>query len=263
MPKNYRFTGSIADELSRVQAEIRNKPNVVELRVYLFQLLCLLGQWQRAVMQLQTCTQLDPKTIPMAQTYREVLRCELIRQDVFSGKKLPQVLGQPPEWLGLLIKAQQKLASGAIAEAATIRNTALQEAPETTGSIDDQPFAWICDADSRLGPVIEAVINGQYYWIPFSHFSEIRIDAPVDLRDVVWAPAHFTFANEGKTVALIPVRYTGSENEYDAFRLSHKTVWSELDEFTYTGIGQRMLATDNAEYALLDVRKIVIDTSEA
>lgn len=53
--KNNRFTGSIADELTHVQAEIRNKPNAVELRVYLFQLLCLLGQWQRAVTQLQTC----------------------------------------------------------------------------------------------------------------------------------------------------------------------------------------------------------------
>ena len=255
-----RFNGTLSEEIARVQNEIRAKPNALEPRVYFFQLLCVTGNWQRAIGQLQVCAQLDAKTIPMAQTYREALRCELIRADVFAGKKIPQVIGQPPEWLGLLIEAQQKLASGAIAEAAAIRSHALQEAPETPGTIDGKPFAWISDADSRLGPVVEAIINGQYYWIPFSQFREIKIDAPVDLRDVVWAPAQFTFVNEGQTVALIPSRYAGSESqEDDAIKLSRKTEWNQLDAETYAGLGQRMLTTDEADIALLDVRQIVFD----
>lgn len=259
--KKPRFTGTLADELARVQAEIRSKPDAVDLRVYLFQLLCLLGQWQRAVVQLQACATMDAKTIPMAQTYREALRCELIRADVFAGKKAPQVLGQPPEWLGLLIEAQQKLASGAVADASALRDAALEQAPMSSGSIDGQPFEWIGDADSRLGPVVEAIINGQYYWIPFSQFREIKIDAPVDLRDLVWVPVHFTFANEGQTVALIPARYAGSETQDDALRMSRQTVWDELDGATYTGLGQRMLTTDSGEYAVLDVRQIVFNSA--
>lgn len=241
-----KISGSLADELVRVQNEVRAKPNDVAHRVYLFQLLCVLGQWQRAVAQLQTCAQLDAKTIPMAQTYREALRCELIRAEVFAGKKLPQVLGQPPEWLGLLIEAQQKFAAGAFVEASTLRQAALEDAPATAGTIDGQAFSWICDADSRLGPVVEAVINGAYYWIPFDQFRQIKIEAPADLRDVVWIPAHFTFINDGQTVALIPSRYAGSEALEDDFRLSRKTEWVEADAATYTGIGQRMLTTDVA-----------------
>jgi len=259
--KKHFFTGSIDDEIAHVQMEIRSKPAAFDLRVYFFQLLCLTGQWQRAVTQLQVCAQLDAKAIPMAQTYREALRCELIRADVFAGKKAPQVIGQPPQWLGSLIEAQQKLGAGAVAEAATLRQQALQDAPETEGTIDGAPFAWISDADSRLGPVVEAIVNGQYYWIPFSQFHAIRIEAPTDLRDLVWIPAQFTFTNQGQTVALIPARYAGSETQDDASRLSRKTDWIALDEQTYTGIGQRMLATDCAEYALLDVRDILISSS--
>ena len=44
------------------------------------------------------------------------------------------------------------------------------------------------DADTRLGPVIEAVINGRYYWVPFGRTVEVEIAAPADLRDRVWIP---------------------------------------------------------------------------
>lgn len=262
LSKSVLGSNSIADELTRMQAEIRQKPSALELRVYYFQLLSLTGQWQRALSQLQVCAQLDAKTIPMAQTYREALRCELLREDIFAGKRAPQVLGQPPQWLGLMIEAQQKLAEGKLAEAASLRAAALEEAPATAGSINGEGFEWICDADSRLGPVVEAVVNGQYYWMPFSQFIEIKIDAPEDLRDVVWAPAKFTFANEGKTVALIPSRYIGSQAEDDDFKLGRKTAWNEIDAATYTGLGQRVWTTDQAEYALLDIRELTITAAE-
>lgn len=255
-------TNSIAEELARVQTEIRQKPNVLELRVYYFQLLSLTGQWQKALAQLQVCAQLDAKTLPMAQTYREALRCELLREDVFAGKRTPQVLGKPPQWLGLMIEAQQKLAEGSLAAAAAWRADALEEAPASVGTLNGEAFEWICDADSRLGPLVEAIVNGQYYWIPFSQFREIKIDAPEDLRDVVWAPAQFTFVNEGQTVALIPSRYIGSQAEDDEFKLSRKTAWTEVDGNTFTGLGQRTWATDQSDHALLDVRHLVIAAME-
>jgi len=36
--------------------------------------------------------------------------------------------------------------------------------------------------------------------------------------------------------------------------LSHKTEWIEQEEDVYIGMGQRMLASDEGEYPLLDVR---------
>jgi type VI secretion system protein ImpE len=130
--------------------------------------------------------------------------------------------------------------------------------------LDGTPFEWIADADMRLGPVCEAIINGRYYWVPFARLSRIDLEAPVDLRDVVWAPAHFQFDNGGESVGVIPSRYPGSEAASDPqIRLGRKTVWSETSENVYAGLGQRVLTTDAGEHAVMDVRSILIGAERA
>jgi type VI secretion system protein ImpE len=75
-----------------------------------------------------------------------------------------------------------------------------------------------------MGPVCEAMLNGKYYWIPFERLARIEIEAPTDLRDLIWAPARLTFANGGEQVAFLPARYPGSEAaQDDDIRLSRKT----------------------------------------
>jgi type VI secretion system protein ImpE len=92
--------------LARLQEDIRAKPSDAKLRVFLFQLLCILGQWDRALNQLKVASELDPLALPMAQMYGEAVRCELIRSEVFDGKKSPMVLGEPEQWLAVLIEAR-------------------------------------------------------------------------------------------------------------------------------------------------------------
>ena len=92
-------------------------------------------------------------------------------------------------------------------------------------------FEWIADADSRLGPVLEVVINGRYGWVPFSELTQVTIEAPADLRDMVWAPAQLSLLNGGQTVALVPARYPGTGSAADAaLQLSRKTEWLEIGE---------------------------------
>ncbi len=99
--------------------------------------------------------------------------------------------------------------AGAVRRAAAARLRGGAEPRPAT--LNGQPFEWIADADSRLGPVLEAVINGRYYWVPFSRLPQVTLEAPEDLRDLVWMPAHLQFENGGESVALIPTRYPGSE----------------------------------------------------
>ena len=91
----------------------------------------------------------------------------------------------------------------------------------------------------------------------------IEFEPPTDLRDLVWLPASFTWANGGQTVGLVPVRYPGSEQSADnAIRMARKTDWQALSDTAQLGLGQRLLATDGDDYALLDVHKIELDTPE-
>ncbi len=99
--------------------------------------------------------------------------------------------------------------------------------------------------------------------MPFARLAAIDLEAPVDLRDVVWMPARFTFANGGDAVGLIPTRYPGSESDADArLRLARQTVWDEVTPDIFTGRGQRMWTTDAGEYPLMDVRQLIFQPAQ-
>ena len=78
--------GDPAGALDCLQAEVRSAPADPRLRVFLFQLLCVLGQWERALNQLKVAAGLDPGVLAMAQTYGDAVRCEAIRAEVFDGQ---------------------------------------------------------------------------------------------------------------------------------------------------------------------------------
>jgi type VI secretion system protein ImpE len=255
--------GKIDEALLELQQEIRRRPADAKLRVFLFQLLAVRGDWERALVQLNTSAQIEPANLLMAQMYREALQCEVLRSEVFAGKRSPLVFGDPPAWIGWLIEALRLTAQGEHAAAARLREQAFDAAPATAGAVDGRPFAWLADADSRLGPVIEAVVSGRYFWIPLERVRSIKFEAPTDLRDMVWMPATFTWSNEGEAVGLVPTRYPGSESSNDgAIRLARKTEWSQPIEGTNLGVGQRMLATDDCDYPLLDIRQIELGPAE-
>lgn len=252
--------GDPAEALAHLQEQVRARPADPKLRIFLFQLLCVLGQWDRALNQLKVASELDPGALAMAQMYGEAVRCEAIRREVFEGKKSPVVFGQPEQWLALLIESLLLAGRGEAKKSEELRLRAFDEAETSAGSVNGQPFAWICDADSRLGPVLEAVINGRYYWVPFSRVSRIAIEAPEDLRDVVWMPAHVQFENGGELVALIPTRYPGSEASADGLiALARKTVWDEVAPDAHHGLGQRILTTDAGDVPLMEIRTLSID----
>jgi type VI secretion system protein ImpE len=251
--------GDPAAALAQLQEQVRAKPADPKLRIFLFQLLCVLGQWDRALNQLKVASGLDPGALAMEQTYSGAVQCEAIRSQVFKGAKSPLIFGEPEQWLAFLIESLLLDGRGSRAQSEEMRVRAFDEAPATPGALNDRPFEWIADADSRLGPVLEAVINGRYYWIPFTRLTRVQIDEPEDLRDLVWMPAHLDFENGGETVALIPTRYPGSESSSDGLiALARKTVWEEVSANVHRGLGQRILATDGDETPLMDVRTITL-----
>jgi type VI secretion system protein ImpE len=255
--------GNLQLALQELQDQVRANPADAKQRVFLFQLLSVVGDWGRALNQLDVAADLDAGTLAMVQVYREALRCEALRHEVFLGKRVPLVFGDPEEWIALVFQALQASAEGKYAQAQEIREQAYESAEASTGTVDGKPFEWIADADPRIGPFLEVVLNGNYYWVPFQRIQRIQLEPPEDLRDMVWTPAQLTWANGGQAVGLIPTRYPGSESSEDnAVRLSRKTEWQQVGENEYTGLGQRMLVTDEDEYPLMNVRDIVLNNNE-
>lgn len=262
--EDYLQQAKLDEALAELQAQVRNAPSKVEQRIFLFQLLAVMGQWQRALTQLNVAGELDDAALAMVQTYREAIRCEVLRAEVFAGKRSPQLFGKPSQWAANLVEALRLSADGHYAQANALREEAFELAPTTSGVCDGKAFEWIADADMRLGPIFEVIVNGQYFWVPVQQIQQITIEEPADLRDMVWMPAYFVWANGGETVGLIPTRYPASENsEDDSIRLARKTEWEQHGEALYFGYGQRVLTTDADEYSLMDIRSISLATQAA
>lgn len=255
--------GNIDAALAELQQAVRKNPADTKLRIFLFQLLSVNGAWQKALTQLNVISDIDSESMMLSSIFTPALNCEALRGEVFSGRRSPLIFGEPPEWIGKLLQANQLIANGSFDASRELREQAFEAAPSAAGMLNGQPFEWIADADSRLGPVVEAFIDGKYYWIPFSRIQLMVLEAPTDLRDLVWIPAQFVWANGGQASGFIPTRYPGTESSTDtALRLSRKTEWQEPVEGLFLGLGQRIFTTDQADVPLLEVRKIEFPKEE-
>ena len=176
---------------------------------------------------------------------------------MFAGARGPLLFGEPEPWIAMLMQSLTMLGSGQSAQAAELRAKALEEAPAAAGTMNGEPFEWIADADSRLGPMLEVLLSGAYYWVPMHRIASVTIEPPGDARDLVWLPAEFRWTNGGEAMGLIPSRYPGSERAEDpAVRLARRTEWQQVGPETYLGLGQRVLTTNAAELGLLELREL-------
>lgn len=253
--------GRLTEAVKAAEDMVRQDPSAGRPRVLLSQLMASTGAWDRCVTQLEVAGRLEPANLLMAQVCRQLVVCERFRAEVFDGKRSPLLLGEPEPWVAMMIQALGQTAAGRHAAAAELRARALEEAPSRGGVLNGDRFEWAADADSRLGPILEVMVDARYYWAPLSRLASLKVEAPADLRDTVWAPAVFTWTTGATQEGFVPARYPGSESAADdAIRLSRKTEWADLDGgTTFAGLGQRMLATDVGEYPILEVRSLVFD----
>jgi type VI secretion system protein ImpE len=245
----------IPELLAGALRAVKAAPTDPSARMKLFRLFCLTGQWDRAVIQLDTASGMDAELAMTSLLYKQAIACEQFRAQVFAGSRTPVVLGEPQPWLGWMIEALRSKPG----DAASLREQALEAATALPGTLNGRDFEWIADADPRLGPVCEAFIDGKYYWLPFARIAELSIEPPDDMIDLVWTRAELLLANGGSKPVLVPTRYPGSEaSDDDAIRAGRRTEWSGSDTTGYCGLGQREWVTDQGETGLMDVRRLVL-----
>jgi type VI secretion system protein ImpE len=247
--------------LEALQDQVKKQPADPKLRIFLFQLLSINGQWERAQAQLELAGQMNSEAEPMVQAYRDVINCELHRQAVFEGKSKPLIFGEPEEWVALLVEAQQAFARDDLETFASLNAQAFEKADTRSGRINDEGFEWLADADQRFGPIFEFIFNGQYYWVPMNRVQKLHTDKPTDLRDLIWLPAEVMWTNGGKLMVMLPARYPLLDGASGLDLLSRRTDWRSRGEDLAEGVGQRIFATDQKDYSILEVRSIEFNES--
>src|SRR4030095_8713421 len=104
--------GRLEEALAELQAQIRSAPGDPKLRIFLSQLLIVMGQWERALTQLRVAAELDAGAIAMARTYAAGIGCETLRKEVFAGRRRPLVFGDPEPWIAHALEAVARSGAG-------------------------------------------------------------------------------------------------------------------------------------------------------
>lgn len=235
---------------------VRSSPADAEARMFLFQLLAVAGEWDKAKTQLATLAQLSAEAQMLSVAYGQAIEAEKVRAGVFAGTAEMPLLHHA-DWAVPLAKSFGHFARGDADRGDAARDEAFEAAPDMPGRFNDVAFDWIADADARFGPSFEAIVNGAYGLIPFDAVESIKSDGPRDLRDTVWFPVTLAFRTGTSIAALLPARYPGSEGAADtAERLGRATSWraSPAGEI---GSGQHLLSLSSGDdHDLLSLRHL-------
>lgn len=219
--------GDLAGARAALVESVRKSPDDQRARMFLFQLFCVLGEWDKALAQVRAVAQLSPEAQMLATVYSQAVDAERTRLDAYAGKAPFQVLAPSSPWVQQLADGLTAMAAGRRAEGEASRDAAFDAAGDTPGQLNEgQTFTFIADIDPRLGPCFEAVVSGRWGLVPFEAVSGIKTEGPKDLRDVVWLPVELALRSGQSAAALLPARYPGSEAAASAdLRLARATEW--------------------------------------
>lgn len=256
-------SGDLGGTRSALVQSVRENPGDAGARMFLFQILLLTGEWDKAEVQLRALAQLSADAQMLGVVYGQAIAAEKTRAEAFAGKAPFGALVGGSAWLAGLCTALETAARGDAAQAQTMRDAAFDAAEEMPGLWNGTAFARISDSDPRFGPAFEAIVAGRWGLIGFDEVSAIRSEGPRDLRDLVWLPVEMTFRDGRSAAALLPARYPGTQAaDDDAARLARSTSWRD-GALGSEGIGQRLWFLDDGdEFGLLSLKTLAMSGRE-
>jgi type VI secretion system protein ImpE len=236
---------------------VRKSPSDQAARMFLFQLLAVSGEWDKALAQLRSVAQLSPQAAMLATVYNQAVAAERLRADAYAGRAPFTVLVASSPWIEQLAEGLTAMAAGRTDEGVALRDEAFDAATDTPGAFNGETFQWVADADPRLGPCFEAIVAGKWGLVPFEAVSKIKSEGPRDLRDIVWLPAEMSMRSGQSAAALLPARYPGSESaDSPDLRLGRATEWRDGPQGE-TPLGQRLWTFETGEdVGLLALRQL-------
>ncbi|AYV45141.1 virulence protein SciE type [Caulobacter flavus] len=250
--------GDILGARAALVETVRARPRDIESQVFLFHVMAIQGDWEKAAARLRAIVALDPAYRMFGLLYGAAIGAEVARAEVFAGRRPPDLLCATAPWTEAFVAAF----AGALAgDPASIeaRDMAADEALDVPGRWNDQDIDWIADTDDRLGPMLEAIVDGRWGLLPFEAVAELRSEGPRHLRDLIWLPAHVTLRSGERAAALLPTRYPGTEMEPDdTLKLARQTIWKP-GAGGVTAAGQRVLTGgEEIDLDLLSLRSLVM-----
>ncbi len=247
--------GKLSDAIVAAQNAVRKAPTDLGARVLLAEILVFAGNLERADVLLDAASTIDPSTAMVVAEFRQLIRADMARRQLFRDGRVPELLSDPTEVQRLQLSALVALRANDLAGAAKAAAAAEEARPRTSGFHNDTPFDDLRDADDLLAGNFEVLTTtGKYFWIPTERVLSAEFHPPKRPRDLIWRRVSMSVAEGPDGDVYIPVIYAGgADPASDALRLGRETGWTDPDAGPVRGIGQRILLCGEADIAVMDL----------
>jgi len=221
--------GKLTDAIQAVIQTVRDHPTDDKARTFLFELLCFVGEYDRAEKHLDALLENKTETLHGSLLYKAALHAQRTRENFYANREY--------------------------------KNTSASTAPAVSATINGKQYASVRDADPRIGARLEVFAGGSFMWVPFQHLERVEIEKPRRLRDLLWAPARVvsaaTFTEDLGDVLLPAVTAEATRDESEAVKLGRETYFGVDEDGLEIPVGQKLLLADDEEIPLLEVRELV------
>lgn len=254
-PKELIKAGKLVEARENLVGEVKTSPGDTGKRTLLFQILALLGEWDKALRHLDMIGSQDPARAIHVQTCKNLILAEKERSEVCSLKQLPSFLPETPPYLDTYYEALKNIRSENSEKAAGLFSSI--QRPVVSGTVNDKPFEGICDTDTFVHAFIEAFVHERYVWIPFEYIRELNVSEPKNLFDLIWIQAGITTWEGLSLNCYLPVLYPETFlHEDDQVRLGRLTKWTPLAGSFFKGHGQHVYQAGEEDISILEIRNI-------
>ena len=254
--------GNLAGALAAANAAVRRAPTDIGARVLLAELLAFVGNIERADVVLDACADLDPTAAIVVAEFRQLLRGETARRQLFSDGRVPEFLGEPTAAQRSSLAAIVALRNGDSSGAARLAGEAEEARPRPAGTVGGTAFNDMRDADDLLASCFEVITTtGKYFWIPPERVLLLEFHPAKRPRDLFWRRATMQVADGPDGDVYLPTIYppttTGATALTDALRLGRATDWHQAGEGGPTlGLGAVTILVGEEALTWLEMDKI-------
>ncbi|HEV3438821.1 MAG TPA: type VI secretion system accessory protein TagJ [Gemmata sp.] len=248
-------SGKLADAVAAAIEQVRNTPADRGKRMFLAELFCFTGDLERADNQLNVLFQPDAPELMVITLFRQLLRGETARREVFVHGRVPEFIAQPPEHIKLHLEAAIRVRENRLAEANELLTKAETLRPAVTGTCAGTPFDDFRDLDDLVAPILEVITaNGNYYWVATNTIELLEFHKPERTRDLYWRPAHLIVTDGPDGIVYIPALYPGSHAATEeAVKLGRRTDWSSGEAEPYRGLGLREFLVGDSAKSVMEI----------
>jgi len=246
--------GKLEEAIVTAQAAVRKAPTDLGARVLFAELLAISGNLERADVILDAASAIDPSTAMVVAEFRQLIRADMARRQLFRDGRVPEFLDDPTETQRLQLAALVALRAGDQAEASRQAEAAEAVRPRVAGTHNGSAFDDFRDVDDLMAGSIEVLTTtGKYFWIPAERILSAEFHAPKRPRDLLWRRCSMSVAQGPDGEVYVPAVYAPEEPMTDALRLGRETDWRQAEGGPVRGAGQRVFLLGEDDVAVMEL----------